>query len=250
MSRQSFEQYGRRAKELADPIEATARLPTQVDQEDLVVQDVATKLDLRRSDRLLDIGAGIGDITIPLSFKVKEIVAVDHEDVLARLKRRAPDEAIKGIPGNWLEIELLEMFDKVLAYSVIHYLSDFEEVSLFIDKAIQRLLPRGRLLIGDIPSAGLRGRFDGSMYGRKFNTNWNKVLQAKLDEIGVGMTKEQVDHHNELFERDPTLVKFHDTELYRIVMGLRASGYQAWLLPQHEGLPFGTQREDLLVMRP
>src|SRR2546422_7101537 len=54
-------------------------------------------LDIQPDDRLLDIGAGIGTLTIPLSFYVADVVAIDHPDCLKRLKGRAPEENIRTL---------------------------------------------------------------------------------------------------------------------------------------------------------
>ena len=55
------------------------------------------------------------------------------------------------ISGNFLKIKLKRKFDKILIYSVVHYLSSEGEFQKFIHKAISLLKHKGILLIGDIP---------------------------------------------------------------------------------------------------
>jgi 2-polyprenyl-3-methyl-5-hydroxy-6-metoxy-1,4-benzoquinol methylase len=251
VGRDSYDAYGERARVVKDPFIATARLPMHRKLERLVVQDIAAKLDLQPEDRLLDIGAGIGQLTIPLSYMVSEVTAVDHPDCLERLKRRAPEQPIRTMPGNWLDMDLKESFSKILVYDVIHYLGAGEE-SAFVNKTLSLLESRGRLLIGDVPSANLRQRFDNSVFGQKFNTKWNADLEAAVNEYGANMSAEELDRHNTLFQekKDTDLVSFDDERVLGLVREIRRAGFQAWAIPQHESLPFATQREDILVMRP
>jgi cyclopropane fatty-acyl-phospholipid synthase-like methyltransferase len=239
VGRDSYHAYGERARVVKDPFMATARLPTHRKLERLVVQDIAAKLDLQPEDRLLDIGAGVGQLTIPLSYMVSEVTAIDHPDCLERLKRRAPEQPIRMIPGNWLDMDLKESFTKILIYDVIHYLGKGEGAG-FIDKTLKLLESRGRMLIGDIPSVDMRKRFDSSLFGQRFNFKWNAELDAALDKYAS------------LFDgrKDPDLVIFGDDQVLALVREIRRAGLQAWAVPQPESLPFATQREDILVMRP
>jgi protein-L-isoaspartate O-methyltransferase len=252
VGRDSYAAYGERARVIKDPFIATARLPIHRKLERLVVQDIAAKLDLQPEDRLLDIGAGIGQLTIPLSYMVSEVTAVDHPDCLERLKRRAPEQPIRMVPGNWLDMDLKESFTKILIYDVIHYLGKGEGAA-FVDKTLKLLESRGRMLIGDIPSVDLRERFDSSLFGMKFNTKWNADLDAAVDEYAKRLgTEEEINKHNSLFDgrKDPDLVVFGDDQVLALVREIRRGGFQAWAVPQPESLPFATQREDILVMRP
>ena len=64
-----------------------------------------------------------------------------------------------------------ETFDVILAYSVLHYLLDEEEVTKFIDKTLNMLKPGGRALFGNIPNTSTKQRFINSKHGKRFLEN-------------------------------------------------------------------------------
>ena len=43
---------------------------------------------------------------------------------------------------------------------------------------------------------------------------------------------------------------FDDAVVLAIVSRCRSAGFDAYVVPQHEGLPFANRREDILVVRP
>ena len=248
LGRSSFAQYGERALHITDPLQATARLEMHRHRERMIVRDVIDKLDLVPTDTLLDIGCGIGNLTIPLSFLVERTVGVDHPDCVARLERRCPE--VGTVAGNWLDLPMTEHFTKILIYDVVHYLAGIVEVTAFIDKALRLLEPRGAMLVGDIPSDDLRERFDNSKYGKQHNIEWNETLNQVVPIDRVNYSTAPGDVIERLQEKDPELVTFNDANLMALMAAIRMAGYQAWLVPQVEWLPFAVQREDLLVRRP
>ena len=249
MSRLSYDQYGLRAKLFTDPFMATMRLPKDRHKVPFTLDDITQKLQLEYADRLLDIGCGIGDLTIPLSFRVSDVLGIDHPDCVERLKRRLPEDRIRVLAGDWLTIELKEAFSKILVYDAIHYLATVEEVERFIFKAAALLEVHGRMLVGDIPSANLRSRFDETQSGRSYNRNWNQQMieTNKSIQINRNPTEEELE---QIRTRDLDTVKLDDAALIGLMTKLRAAGYQAWLIPQPSELPFQVQREDLLITRP
>ena len=102
---------------------------------------------------MLDIICGTGNLSIPLSFLCQKITGIDHKDVLQSFHRRC--EGLNNLiltPGNFLDVEIHERFDKIMVYSVLHYLTDIKEVLNFIDKALGLLKPGGKILFGDTPN--------------------------------------------------------------------------------------------------
>jgi tRNA A58 N-methylase Trm61 len=92
VSRQSLKVYAERARLISDPLQASARLEFMRLSEKLIIpKDLLQKLEITPTDRVLDIGAGVGNISIPLSFFVAEYTVVDHPDVLSRMKTRLPE---------------------------------------------------------------------------------------------------------------------------------------------------------------
>src|SRR5262245_47530517 len=88
MSRASYEYFGRLAEASLPPSQVAGRYPTQVEAERLVPIDVARKLDLKPTDKLLDIGCGPGTNLIPLSFLVESAMGIDHPALIRALSSR------------------------------------------------------------------------------------------------------------------------------------------------------------------
>ena len=136
MSRVSFENFGKLARSLKDPTLASGRYSIQEGDKKKITGDVIKKLELKPEDRVLEIGCGVGDLLIPLSFFVKEITGIDHESCLKSLCRRLGRvDNIRLIQGNFFDICPNKAYDKILCYSVIQYIKDKKEVFNFIDKA-------------------------------------------------------------------------------------------------------------------
>lgn len=234
MSAVSFEAFGDLAASNLSHTEKAGRYAFQAEAESAVVDDIAAKLWLSPADSLLDIGCGTGNLLIPLSFRVRSAAGVDHEKVIGVLQRRHPE--IKTHAGNFLSVSIAGKFDKILIYSVLHYLTDEFEVCRFLRKALKLLRPGGRLLAGDIPNADRKRRFMESDFGRAFNEKWAA----------------QGNGGNEFFEAinaDKKMVEFNDEMIKRTInrLGLRACDYS--IRTQPVNLPFGHTREDILIVK-
>ena len=240
MSRASFESFGDLAASGLSDTEKAGRHGIQAKDEKNIVADVIAKLDLEAEDDLLEIGCGTGNLLIPLSFRVKEAVGIDHPKMIDALKKRFPDAGLSGVAGDFLQVELDRKFAKILIYSVLHYLSDDAEVFAFIDRAAALLRPGGRLLIGDLPNDDRKRRFNESERGRRFNAEW----QARMKEGGPGEVAAR------LFAQigsDSRRVPVNDGLVLRILERYRTRGYDAFVVPQPPNLPFCHSREDILI---
>lgn len=240
MSRASFETFGDLAASGLSDTEKAGRHGIQAKDEKNIVADVIAKLALEADDDLLEIGCGSGNLLIPLSFRVKEAVGIDHVNMIAALDKRFSDPSLSGVPGDFLEIEMDRKFAKILIYSVLHYMSDGDEVFAFIDRAVALLRPGGRLLIGDLPNDDRKRRFNGSDRGKRFNADW----QAKMKKGGPGEVA------SKLFAQmasDDKRVPITDGLVLRILQRYRERGYDAFVVPQPPNLPFCHSREDILI---
>ena len=74
------------------------------------------------------------------------------------------------ISGNFLKIKFKHKFDKIICYSVLHYLSNEKELIFFVNKIIS-ILKDGVALLGDIPNKNLENSFYNSSYGKKWMKN-------------------------------------------------------------------------------
>lgn len=242
MSGLSFEAFGDLgASDLTDT-EKAGRHPIQADDEKNIIADVITKLDLGPADDLLEIGCGTGTLMIPLSFMVRNATGIDHENMIGSLRRRFSDGGVHTLAGNFLDIDVEGDFSKILVYSVLHYLSDEDEVVNFLERAVGLLRSGGRLLIGDIPNDDRKRRFAESERGVRFNAAWaQKVQEQSL-----------ANDTEEMFARigrDVQRVAFGDALVLRLVAHFRGRGLDAFIVPQPTNLPFCHTREDILIVQ-
>ena len=107
----------------------------------------AKKLELDRSQRLLDVGAGPGILAIGFKPYCREVVGVDPEPGMVEAARAAADRtdvAIIFIAGRFEDVAAnLGAFDLVTVGRAIHWL-DPVPARAALDRAVA---PRGRILV-------------------------------------------------------------------------------------------------------
>ena len=244
MSNKTFQQYGKLAKSEFSHTVASGRYRVHVESEPHMIRDIISKLELKSTDRLLEIGCGAGNLLIPLSFMVAEATGIDHPNVIERLGRRFTDPGLRLIGTDFLDYQPApdELYDRVLINSVLEALTDEAEAIEFIEKAAGLLAPRGRLLIGDIANVDKKKRFIETKFGQDFSQEWQDRLAAA--DGGV--------HENEaakiLLVDDEVFLQTDDFVL-DVVRRFRRPGWEAYCLPQPPDLPLGYTREDVLIMR-
>ena len=240
MSRISFENFGKRAQCFKDYKQMTGRYEIQEEAKKNIFGDIAQKLDLKPDDSVLEIGCGVGDLLIPLSFFVKEITGIDHDSCLEQLRNRFQKaKNIRLVPGNFFDVSMPKSYDKILCYSVIQYLKDKKEVFRFIERALRLLVPEGRALFGDIPNKSKKKRFEESKRGKKFLKEWQRLMK-----------KEKRGKEDIVFPEDKEMVGFDDDLVTEIVQRFRKKGYHVYLSSQPPDLPFGETREDIIFVKP
>lgn len=240
MSNISFENYGARAENLNCYTAIAGRHSFQKEEERRILVDIIKKLDIQPNDDCLEIGCGVGNLLIPLSFFCNHITGIDHTACIDRLKERFDDSNnIELIDCNFFNYSTDKKFDKIIIYSVLHYMKDQEEFLNFVFKAMDFLKPKGKLLLGDIPNESKKQRFSKTEFGIQFQQEWNeRINNNKQDK-----TKEMLTNLSE----DKDLVVLDDDFILEVLKKIRAKGCEAYLLPQLEGLPFCYTREDILI---
>lgn len=241
MSRISFENYAIRAKELKSFTSIAGRHDFQAEDEKRIVLDIYNKLDISTKDDCLEIGCGTGNLLIPLSFFVKSITGIDNDMCIERLNKRFSDEKnVKFICGNFLDLEIEQKFDKIIIYSVLHYLEDENQVMAFIFKALRLLNKGGKMILGDIPNKSKMERFNNSDFGKNFKLEYAK----KVAQFNENNEENQICN---ILKEDLHNISFDDNFIFRILRETREKGYDAYILPQPEGLPFNYTREDIII---
>src|SRR5690606_15365923 len=102
-------------------------------------RDVTAKLRLAPTSRLLEIGCGPGNLMIPLSFAVEHATGIDHPAVIEMAEDRYQAPNVRWIGGEFPSVVLNGTVDRILVYSVLHILQDFDAVRGFVFAAMEVL---------------------------------------------------------------------------------------------------------------
>jgi 2-polyprenyl-3-methyl-5-hydroxy-6-metoxy-1,4-benzoquinol methylase len=207
-----------------------------------ILDDIAAKLTglSLREQQVVDIGAGCG----PLAVAVMELCArqghrlvqVDSPEMLALLPDEPPTERVPGrFPSECaaLREELAGRVDCVLAYGVLSPVFAEGNVFEFVDRAVELLAPGGQALFADLPNVSKRKRYFASEAGIRFHQEFMETSEPPEVPFNV-LEAGAID----------------DAVILAIVARCRAAGFDAYAVPQRNGLPFANRREDILVTRP
>ena len=211
-------------------------------KESLIFDDITSKLTrlaLRRQV-VVDIGAGCGGLAMLVMERCAEqghrLVQVDSPEMLALLPQAPNVERVAGrFPDECNELleELHGRAHCVLAYGVLPSVFVESNVFEFVDRALELLAEGGQLLLGDLANISKRKRFFASETGVRFHQEF------------MG-TSERPDVAFNVVEPGA----FDDAVVFAIVSRCRSAGFDAYVVPQRDGLPFANRREDILVNRP
>jgi SAM-dependent methyltransferase len=234
----AFEAYGSLGRSGRSNLAKAGRYEFQHDAQKLILCDLESKLRLSPSDRLLEIGCGPGNLLIPLSFRVRTAIGIDHPDLIEAAGNRCESENLRFVPGRFPETNVEGKFDRILIYSVLHYVTDLAEAARFLDAAAALLAPGGRMVVGDLPNVDRKSRFQNSEAGRKFEIEWSRLREANPESgpnplAGVS-----------------SIGTFNDQMIVDLIGRYRALGFHAYVADQDPALPFGHTREDLVIVRP
>lgn len=239
----ALEGYGAVAKLDVSSTVKAGRYQFQASAEKLILADVMQKLAPQPSHRLLDIGCGPGTLLVPLSYCVDEVVGLDHAGVIEVLRQRVHLANATLVAGSFPDADIPGDYDRIIAYSVIQCIPEFEGTVDFALKAAALLRPKGRLLIGDIPSADRKARVESGSDGEAMKAEWRTVVagyaaSAAEQDAGAGLSNVV------------SVGALTDEQLLALIGRLRGAGFDCWIMPQPPELPFGRTREDIVVMRP
>jgi hypothetical protein len=210
--------------------------------EEAIFADLLAKLPVLRDGRervILDIGPGCSDLPAMIRGQCARqghtLLVIDSEEMLAH----HPDEPhVRKFAGRFPDApELLDEYrgrvDAIIAYSVLHYVFPDASVHAFLDAAMELLAHEGSMLVGDIPNVSKRRRFFSAPAGQQFHREF------------TGSDEPPDVRFN---EPEPGLID--DAVVLGLVSRARASGFDAYVVPQPPALPMANRREDLLIYRP
>tara|TARA_B100000767_G_C19678245_1_gene498365 strand:- start:350 stop:1084 length:735 start_codon:yes stop_codon:yes gene_type:complete len=236
-----FEFFANLADMDISPTEKVGRYKSMKEKELNIFKDIYEKLNLSDKNIILDIGCGCGSVlyrTIDYILKNnKNIYLNDSKKVLNQVIKKFDNHPnIKFIDGKFPDVKLDNniKFDAIILYSIIHYI-DEDNIFNFLDYVLDRLQPKGSLLIGDIPNIDKKERFNKSNFGRLFNAKW----QENQNSCYISSNYPTIN-----------LRHFDDGLILAITKYIRSKEtFNAYILPQNSKLPFGYIRDDILVER-
>ena len=103
MNQDTFQKYGCLAVSDLSYIVKSGRYRAQSSAEPVLIRDIIEKLQLSPTDSFLEIGCGVGNLLIPLSFMVSSAMGIDHPNVVLQLKERFSDSKIKLEPIDFFD---------------------------------------------------------------------------------------------------------------------------------------------------
>ncbi|MFQ3546045.1 class I SAM-dependent methyltransferase [Halobacillus rhizosphaerae] len=121
-------------------------------QKTVPVDQIIKLLDLQGNEKIADLGAGNGYLTLPLAQATKErVTAVDLQmEMLDMLAARAESEGLDNIERMESGIEKLNFpdgsFERAVTAFVLHEVSDLEQTLKEVDRVLNE---NGKLLILD-----------------------------------------------------------------------------------------------------
>jgi hypothetical protein len=241
----SYEAFRRRALDPALSQNEKIGFPDVYRQgkETLIFADITSKLSRlgQHGQVVIDIGAGCGPLALLMMAHCEQqghrLFQVDSPEMLAllppaspttiRIGGRFPDEC------DGLLAELNEQTHCVLVYGVLSCAFADGNVFEFVDRSLELLAPGGQLLLADLPNLSKRKRFFASDAGVRFHQEFMGT-SARPDVTFNVVEPGALD----------------DAVVLAIVARCRAAGFDAYIVPQGDGLPFSNRREDIFVTRP
>jgi SAM-dependent methyltransferase len=205
-----------------------------------ILADIVAKLPVLAEGRertVVDIGPGCSTLATLVRDLCRErghrLHLIDSEEMLDLV----PDgEGVVKHPGMFPGValgDLVGRVDAVICYSVLHYIYVDTNLYRFVDETLGLLAPGGRALIGDIPNVSKRRRFFASDTGQRFHRDFAGRDEPPAVDL-LSLAHDKID----------------DAVLLGMTMRAQAAGFDAYLMPQGEGLPMANRRDDILFSRP
>lgn len=110
------------------------------DEKERLLEAIAERVQRAGGISLLDIGAGNGDLAIPLAGLVKKYLAVEQKQTFAEVLQKAGLRVIRGS----FPVTIEEQFDFVVVSHALPYKAD--DYELFLNQALACVAPGGSLL--------------------------------------------------------------------------------------------------------
>jgi ubiquinone/menaquinone biosynthesis C-methylase UbiE len=139
---------------------------------DAVLDAVVARAEPQVTDRVVDLGAGTGYVSLALAPKVDRVVAADlAKPMVDALAEKAASRSLGNVHPIVVDLSHLELpessVDLVVSNYALHHLTDDDKVAL-VARASRWLRPGGRLVVADM------------MFGRGTSQRDRAIIRRKL----------------------------------------------------------------------
>ena len=149
---------------------------------------VMPRLLLNNTIRMLDLGAGVGQWSFRFAPLVKEVVAVEYSEPLARIGMEAANElgvnnieyAISSAEDYFTE----KPFDLIFISGLFVYLTD-EQASKLLFNLPKMLIPNGKLCLRDGTSILPERYFINNRWSEVLQTNYSAIYRTRKEYIEI-----------------------------------------------------------------
>jgi len=217
--------------------------PVYVDPK-IIIKDICSKIPLSKNDIILDVGCGTGLLTIPIARRCKYVYALDAgREILEKARINCQEGKVRNIvfcEGLATDLPFKnKLFDRVIMYSVMHYLENMQQVKNCIQELIRVCKKGGDILIAEIPEKKAKEEFES----REKTSEELKILEK---------FKSDRKQYDKLF-KEKVSVKPQDNTLIidrNILIEIaEKEGCLAKMYKQDIRQPFSLTRRDLVIYR-
>lgn len=212
-----------------------------------IFRDIAQKINVASTDSILDLGGGTGLITQYIAPHCHQLTLADGaKNVLNSAKHRL--KKYHNISYIKLDINELPLpfneneFDKIICYSVVHYLDSFKVFEQLIKDLLRILKPHGQILIGDIP---LSDKYQNNLLIRQKNPFKNFLLNQKYY-FKINLTR-LIYRLKKIDESQVRGISFTKDQISNFLETMHNASYS--FHPQNKKLYFADSREDLIIIK-
>ncbi len=183
---------------------------------ELETSKVMPALDLRPNDRVLDLGAGVGQWAFRIARVAKYVCAVEYSLGMLELGReQALQQGIDNVEFVHLEAQNYVSdcpFDLIYISGLLIYLSD-DECEMLVANCANNLRAGGRLVLRD--GTGVRGRHEiDDHYSESLQAHYSAIYRPAESYLDLfernGFT---LDKQEDMFEEGNPLNKWPETRL-------------------------------------
>lgn len=223
-------------------------------RESHIVDDIFIKASISKGESILDIGCGYSIVTREFIKRthtnnnphylldLEEIVSKIDIDFVKAYDFTHTNYYTGYFLTNLKASDINKEFDVIIVYGVLMYLGD--HVLQFIDEALKLMSKKGRLFLGDIANISKKGRFLSSDFGRKFDASYKGI--SFKDSPHYENSDDYINKHK---NDEKVFSNMPDDIVAKIFLRYRNLGYEVYVLPQGNNLPYCYTREDILIVK-